>query len=60
MDILIVELNVSEYKVFKLIDYKEVYVKVDIVVFLVVYFVFKVLLYVSDKVIFDFCGIYKK
>ena len=59
-DILIVEPNVSEHKVFKLTDYKEAYAKADIVVFLVAHSVFKALPYVSDKVILDFCGIYKK
>lgn len=59
-DILIVEPNVTEHKVFKLTDYREAYTKADIVVFLVAHSVFKTLPYDSDKTIFDFCGIYKK
>lgn len=59
-DILIVEPNVKEHKVFKLTDYKEAYEKADIVVFLVKHDVFKELSYNKDKVILDFCGIYKR
>ena len=59
-DILVVEPNVNEHKVFKLTDYKEAYAKADIVVFLVAHSVFKTLPYDTDKVILDFCGIYKK
>ena len=59
-DILVVEPNVKEHNVFKLTDYKEAYAKADIVVFLVAHSVFKTLLYDKQKVILDFCGIYKK
>ena len=59
-DILVVEPNVQEHNVFKLTDYKEAYEKADIVVFLVAHSVFKYLPYNDRKVIFDFCGIYKK
>lgn len=59
-DILVVEPNVEEHKVFKLTDYKEAYAKADIVVFLVAHSVFKSLPYDRKKVILDFCGIYKK
>jgi UDP-N-acetyl-D-mannosaminuronic acid dehydrogenase len=59
-DILVVEPNVTEHKVFKLTDYKEAYEKADIVVFLVAHSVFKSLPYNDDKMILDFCGIYKK
>ena len=55
-----VEPNVSEHKVFKLADYAEAYEKADIVVFLVAHKEFKTLPYRDDKVILDFCGIYKK
>lgn len=34
--------------------------KADIIVFLVAHSVFKTLLYDDNKVILDFCGIYKK
>lgn len=53
-DILIVEPNVEEHKVFKLTNYKEAYEKADIVVFLVAHSVFKTLSYDNTKVILDF------
>lgn len=59
-DILIVEPNVKEHKVFKLTDYKEAYEKADIVVFLTAHDPFKELPYTKGKVILDFCGIYKR
>mgnify|MGYP002407661359 FL=1 len=59
-DFLIVEPNISEHKVFKLTDYKEAYEKADIVVFLVAHTPFKELLWRDDKVILDFCGVFKK
>ena len=59
-DILIVEPNVKEHKVFKLTDYKEAYEKADIVVFLTAHDPFKELPYMEDKVVLDFCGIYRK
>ncbi len=58
-DILVVEPNVKEHKVFKLTDYKEAYEKADIVVFLTAHDPFKTLTYRENKVILDFCGIYK-
>jgi len=59
-EILVVEPNVKEHNVFKLTDYKEAYEKADIVVFLTAHNPFKELPYREDKVILDFCGIYKK
>lgn len=59
-DILVVEPNVKEHNVFKLTDYKEAYDKADIVVFLTAHKPFKSLPWSDDKVIFDFCGIFKK
>ncbi|WP_106830930.1 UDP-N-acetyl-D-mannosamine dehydrogenase [Parabacteroides pacaensis] len=59
-DILVVEPNVQEHKVFKLTAYLEAYEKADIVAFLVAHKEFKSLPYREDKVILDFCGIYKK
>ena len=59
-DILVVEPNVKEHHVFKLTDYKEAYEKADIVVFLTAHDPFKTLPYDENKVILDFCGIYKK
>ena len=59
-DFLIVEPNITEHKVFKLTDYKEAYDKADIVVFLVAHNEFKKLPWRDDKVILDFCGIFKR
>lgn len=59
-DILVVEPNVQEHKVFKLTDYREAYEKADIVAFLVAHKEFKELPYREDKVVLDFCGIFKK
>lgn len=59
-DILVVEPNVKEHKVFKLTDYKVAYEKADIVAFMVAHKEFKELPYREDKVILDFCGIFKE
>ena len=59
-NILVVEPNVKEHNVFKLTDYKEAYSKADIVVFLTAHTPFKELPWREDKVILDFCGIFKK
>ncbi|NCE71981.1 UDP-N-acetyl-D-mannosamine dehydrogenase [Odoribacter sp. Z80] len=59
-DILVVEPNIADHKVFKLTPYAEAYEKADIVVFLVAHKEFKTLPFRDDKVILDFCGIYKK
>ena len=59
-DILVVEPNVQEHKVFKLTDYREAYEKADIVAFLVAHDPFKELVYAPKKIILDFAGVYKK
>lgn len=59
-DILVVEPNVKSHNVFKLTDYKEAYNKADIVVFLTAHKPFKSLYWDNNKVILDFCGIFKK
>lgn len=59
-DILVVEPNVENHNVFKLTNYKDAYDKADIVVFLTAHSIFKTLSYETDKVILDFCGIFKK
>lgn len=59
-DFLIVEPNVSEHKVYKLTNYKDAYEKADIVVMLVAHDPFKQLEWTDEKVILDFCGIYKR
>lgn len=58
-EILVVEPNIPSHKVFKLTNYKEAYEKADIVVMLVAHKPFKSLPYRKDKIILDFCGIYK-
>ncbi len=58
--ILVVEPNVAEHNVFKLSDYKEAYKTADIVVFLTAHTPFKSLEWNEDKVILDFCGVFKK
>jgi UDP-N-acetyl-D-mannosaminuronic acid dehydrogenase len=59
-DIMVVEPNVKEHKVFKLTDYKVAYNRADIVVMLTAHDEFKTLPWRDDKVILDFCGIFKK
>lgn len=59
-DILVVEPNVREHRVFKLTPYLEAYEKADIVVFLTAHTPFRSLPWRDDKVILDFCGIFKK
>lgn len=59
-DILVVEPNVEKHNVFKLTPYQEAYEKADIVVFLTAHTPFKSLPWRDDKVILDFCGIFKK
>lgn len=59
-DFLIVEPNIKEHKVFKLTDYHEAYEKADIVAFLVAHKQFNELPYNEEKVILDFCGVFKR
>lgn len=59
-DIMVVEPNITEHKVFKLTDYMKAYNDADIVVFLTAHDEFKTLEYNDDKIILDFCGIFKK
>ena len=60
-ELLIVEPNVAEHKVFKLTDYREAFERADIVVYLVAHNEFKSLPPTAeDKVILDFCGVFKK
>ncbi|MDO9634453.1 MAG: UDP-N-acetyl-D-mannosamine dehydrogenase [Paludibacter sp.] len=58
-DFLIVEPNITEHKVFKLTHYREAYESADIVVFLVAHNEFKELEWREEKVMLDFCGIFK-
>ncbi len=59
-NILVVEPNVESYKNYTLSDYEEAYDKADIVVFLTAHTPFKTLSWREDKIIFDFCGIFKR
>lgn len=59
-DILVVEPNIKEHQVFKLTDYREAYDRADIAVFLVAHTPFKTLHQRKDKVVLDFCGIFKR
>ena len=59
-EIYIVEPNIKEHKVFKLTNYKEAYEKADIVAFLVNHKEFYELEYDEEKIILDFCGVFKK
>jgi UDP-N-acetyl-D-mannosaminuronic acid dehydrogenase len=59
-NLLIVEPNIKEHPVFKLTDYSVAYERADIVAFLVAHKEFKALEWRSDKVILDFCGIFRR
>lgn len=59
-EIMVVEPNVETHNVFKLTDYHDAYDKADIVVFLTGHSPFKTLPYRDDKIILDFCGIFRK
>lgn len=56
-NILVVEPNIKEHKVFKLTDYKTAFNKADIVVFLTAHSQFKEFSQDESKQIFDFCGV---
>ncbi len=59
-EILIVEPNISKHNTFKLTDYRDAYEQADIVAFLTAHTPFKFLEYRTDKVILDFCGVFRK
>ena len=58
-DIMVVEPNITSHNVFKLTDYRDAYDRADIVVMLVAHDPFKTLPWRDDKIILDFCGIYR-
>jgi len=58
--IMVVEPNIEEHAVFKLTDYKKAYKEADIVAFLVNHKEFSELEYDDNKIILDFCGVFKK
>lgn len=55
----IVEPNINTHNVFKLTEYKEAYENADIIAFLVAHNEFKTLKKQADKIVLDFCGVYK-
>ena len=59
-DVLIVEPNLRQHTIFNLTEYRAAYEKADIIAFLVAHDEFKKLSYRADKVILDFCGVFKK
>ncbi|HPQ35850.1 MAG TPA: UDP-N-acetyl-D-mannosamine dehydrogenase [Tenuifilaceae bacterium] len=59
-DMYVVEPNIEDHKVFKLTNYKDAYKNADIVAFLVNHSEFGELEYRNEKVILDFCGVFKK
>ncbi len=58
-DIMVVEPNVLEHKIFKLTNYKEAYDRADIVVYLVNHKEFAELNYRDEVLVLDFCGTFK-
>lgn len=58
--IMVVEPNVTEHKFFKLTNYRKAYQQADIVAFLTAHNEFKELIWDENKIILDFCGIFKK
>lgn len=59
-DIMVAEPNIDQHNVFKLTDYRQAYDKADIVAFLTAHKQFKTLQWRDDKIILDFCGLFKK
>lgn len=59
-NILVVEPNIESHHIFKLTKYDEAYNQADIVVFLTAHNQFKTLEKDNNKIILDFCGIFKK
>ena len=59
-EILVVEPNIKGHKEFTLTDYREAYNRADIVVFLTAHSPFRELEFSDEKVILDFCGIFKR
>lgn len=58
--ILVVEPNIKEHPEFSLTPYQEAYAEADIVVFLTAHTPFRSLPWREDKIILDFCGIFKR
>lgn len=58
--LMIVEPNIEDHPVFKLTNYQKAYENADIVAFLVAHDEFKTLEWSNEKILLDFCGIFKK
>jgi UDP-N-acetyl-D-mannosaminuronic acid dehydrogenase len=56
----VVEPNIKGHQEFTLTDYREAYNRADIVVFLTAHSPFRELEFSDEKVILDFCGIFKR
>ena len=59
-ELLVVEPNIREHKDFELTNYREAYDRADIVVLLTAHTPFRELVWSDEKVILDFCGIFKR
>lgn len=59
-EILVVEPNIKEHQEFTLTEYREAYNCADIAVFLTAHSPFRELEWSDEKVILDFCGIFKR
>lgn len=59
-EVLVVEPNIASHNKFKLTPYDEAYAKADIVAFLTAHTPFKELKWDDNKVILDFCGIFRR
>lgn len=55
----IVEPNINDHKVFKITDFKEAAQQADIIAFLVAHDEFKTLEISANKMVLDFCGVFK-
>lgn len=58
-DFMLVEPNLEEHSIYRLYDFQEAYQKADIIAFLVGHSQFKELKYNEEKLILDFCGVFK-
>ena len=59
-DILVVEPNVESHPKYELTEYREAFRRADIIVMLTAHTPFRNLEYPEDKIVLDFCGIWKK
>ncbi len=59
-EILVAEPNVGSHPTYELVSYQEAFERADIVVMLTAHTPFKSLEYPKEKLVFDFCGIWKQ